>query len=260
MLTLRSKEVHLWCACHEEINDASLLKKYHSLLNNVEREQQQRFYFIKHQKRYLITRALVRTVLSFYSNITPKEWRFSKNQYGKPFIDHLLTDVPLYFNVSHTEGMIILAVSLEKEIGIDIENIDREIDWLQLAKKNFSPIEYEQLLALSTNQQKERFFDLWTLKEAYIKACGMGLSIPLNQFFYFFSAENHVQIAFDARRNDAPKHWNLWCIETNDVHKISMAIKNKNTSSPFDISMYDIIPLLEVKKRPFLITKQSNYL
>ena len=99
---LGAQDIHLYFACDGEITDQDLLARYGSLLNADEQQQQQRFHFAKHRHQYLVTRALVRTILSRYVNaIAPPQWVFSRNQYGKPAIANSLAQ-PLYFNISHT--------------------------------------------------------------------------------------------------------------------------------------------------------------
>ena len=258
-LSISADEIHLWCIDDETIKDEYLLNAYHNLLNEAESIQQKRFHFDKHRHQYLVARALVRSVLSRYSaDIAPKEWVFEKNQYGKPFITKVQLKLPLKFNLSHTDNMILLAVSLGNEVGVDVEPLSRNTHVLELASNIFTPDEYQQLLNLPDEHQKDRFFDLWTLKEAYIKACGMGLSIPLNEFTYDFPQEGRINITFDPRRKDDPEQWHLWCLEANNTHKISLAIKNSDLNAKYTISLQEVTPLSQIKTVDFSIAKKSK--
>jgi 4'-phosphopantetheinyl transferase len=246
-MIISTGEVHLWFAYDDKIKDAQLLTQYLSVLNEAERAQQKRFYFEKHRHQYLITRALVRSVLSLYAkNIAPEQWKFEKNEYGKPFISNSTLTIPLRFNLSHADELIVMAVTLDQEVGVDVEYLPRVGKMLDIASNFFSPTEVEQLQSLPQEKQMSRFYDLWTLKEAYIKACGMGLSIPLDHFSYSFSAQGKISIDFKPERNDQPESWRFWQVQPNAIHKISLALKSENINSAFSISLREIIPLSRV--------------
>ncbi len=248
-MTISAYEIHLWYVQDQNIDDSQLLSQYHNLLNNEERLQQKRFHFERDRHQYLITRALVRSVLSLYVNTTsPEKWKFKKNAYGKPFISSSSLAVPLCFNLSHTNNFVVMAVTLDQEIGVDIEYLPRLGKMLEIANHFFSPIEIEQLHALPAEKQTNRFFDLWTLKEAYIKACGMGLSIPLDHFSFTFSQQGEIEIDFEPERNDQPRYWQFWQIRPSEIHKISVAVKDYMTHGSYSISMRKIIPLEKIEE------------
>jgi 4'-phosphopantetheinyl transferase len=255
---VRSDEVHLWVSYDEQIRDVPLLNRYHSLMNQSERMQQKRFYFAKHRHQYLITRALMRSVLSLYvDEIDPKSWKFTKNEYGKPYIKNAPMKLPLHFNLSHTEKAAVLAVTVNREVGVDVEYLCRKGKTVELAESYFSPAEVQQLLILPKAKQKERFFELWTLKEAYIKACGMGLSIPLSHFSYHFSRKGDISISFAIERNDQPERWRFWHLCLNDTHKVSVALKNDDMKVPYSLSMREITPLSDIKMVNYPIVMKS---
>src|SRR5215468_8726573 len=184
-LALSSERVDLWFVFANEASAATeLTERYRTLLTAPERQQQQRFYFAKDRHRYLLTRALVRTALSRYVPIAACDWRFEPSAYGRPMIvnDHELVR-GLSFNISHTDGLIVLAVTCAGLIGVDTEPASRDIP-LAIADRYFSPKEVAGVKALPAGLQPRRLLDLWTLKESYIKARGMGLSIPLHKFSF----------------------------------------------------------------------------
>lgn len=258
-MKIATNEVHLWYARDEEITDNDLLTEYCNLLSEEERIQQQRFYFQRHRHQYLVTRALVRYVLSLYVDaISPDRWIFGKNEYNKPYIKNNSLQLPLNFNLSHTEKMIVLAVALENNIGVDVEFMLRRTAHLDIAERYFSKSEFQELRTLPIEQQKERFFDLWTLKEAYIKACGMGLAIPLDHFSYSFPGAGEVQILFDPNRDDHPRYWGFWQIKPNKTHVASLAVQSTNAASQHYISMREIVPLKSIKKVDYPIAIQSQ--
>ncbi len=257
-MIISSREIHLWFVYDEQICDSQLLVRYHGLLDEEERSQQRRFCFEKHRHQYLITRALIRTVLSLYVNrITPEKWQFTKNDYGKPSIGNSSIPISLHFNISHTDKLVVLAVAVDQEVGVDVEYLIRPGKTVELADRFFSPSEAQQLLALPLERQNDRFFDLWTLKEAYIKACGMGLSIPLNHFSYSFPRQGEITISFEPERNDQPEYWQFWQICPNDIHKVSLALKTGKNNDSYSIFMREIIPLSDIIKVSYPIVMKS---
>jgi 4'-phosphopantetheinyl transferase len=246
-MNILDREIHLWLAYDHQIQDTELLGRYFAILDKEEQLQQKRFQFEKHRHQYLITRAMVRCVLSLYDNvIKPDEWRFEKTMYGKPFIRNTKMKIPLQFNLSHSEGIILLAITNGQEVGVDVECLLRHSPAQAIAKNLFSPVEIAQLTALPKKYQRNRFFELWTLKEAYIKACGMGLSIPLNQFTFSFSEFGTATISFDPQRNDQPALWHFWRIELNDTHKVALGLKNTGIHKCYSLSFRRIVPMQEV--------------
>ncbi|MCW8876727.1 MAG: 4'-phosphopantetheinyl transferase superfamily protein [Kangiellaceae bacterium] len=246
MININPNEIHLWYSYDETIQDHHLLDTYLSLLDDKEREQRSRFHFKKHRHQYLITRAMVRTILSLYAdNISPEQWAFAKNDYGKPCIANPLMETRLNFNLSHTENLILMGVTLDNEIGVDVEYLPRIGNMLDIANRFFSPLEIKQLHELPIEEQKERFFDLWTLKEAYIKACGMGLSIPLDEFNYSFR-KGKINISFDPVRKDQPELWQFWQVTPSNDYKASVAIKASDADTNYSINMRKIVPLSKI--------------
>ena len=243
-ITLPEHTIHLWFVHTNRINDAALLKQYQALMSIEEQERNQRFIFEKDQKRHLITRALIRSVLSEYDpSIAPQDWCFTENGYGKPQVLPALLKRPLSFNLSHSGNMIALAISREPELGIDIESLNPNTPNDDLAKHAFAPTEYQQLKDLTSDDFYSRFYDFWTLKEAYIKACGLGLSIPLDSFSFSFEQAN-IKINFDESRKDHPEHWQFWQITPNPDYKVALAIKSgKEKISSEQIVIREVIPL-----------------
>lgn len=252
-MKIRFDEVHLWYAYDESITDTALVSQYYEMLNKDEKAKMERLYFDRHKHQYLVTRAMVRTVLSLYEeDIPPENWRFVLNEYGKPFIGNSALSLPLCFNISHTEKMVVMAVTLNRDIGVDVEYLPREGLTLELACKFFSEHEVKYLLNLPRNKQKTRFYDLWTLKEAYTKACGMGLSIPLNEFSYLISDSGNISIDFHDLREDDSKAWKFWQVHPNEEHKIAVAFKENGEFKNYTVSMRSIIPLQDMRKVDYL--------
>ncbi|MES2945307.1 MAG: 4'-phosphopantetheinyl transferase superfamily protein [Pseudomonadota bacterium] len=115
---------------------------------------------------------------------SPKDWRFTAGSYGKPQLSAGQLDIDLRFNLSHTHGMVAVAIAIGLDVGIDVERIERRVaDDMAIAEAYFSPSEQAQLHAITDPAQRRlAFIDLWTAKEAFIKALGRGLSMPLDSF------------------------------------------------------------------------------
>lgn len=148
------------------------------VLDQKELTRESRFHFDHHRRQFKVSHIATRLILSFYSTIDPAKLIFKQNDFGKPF---LLNEEQLLFNLSHSNEMAICAVSDGEELGVDIEQ-NRPLNYLEMAERFFSSIEFNIFSSLSSCQQQEAFFSCWTRKEAYIKAKGLGLSIPLEQF------------------------------------------------------------------------------
>lgn len=232
--------IQLWFAFPDDISDEHLLSRYEQLLTEEERVQWQRFYFARHRHQYLVTRALVRSTLSCYADIAPADWRFSRNRYGKPEIMPGLVDMPIRFNLSHTDGLVICGVVLHHDLGVDVEYRERKNAGLNVAEHYFSAREVDALCKLPVSEQRNRFFDYWTLKEAYIKARGMGLSLPLDQFSFHIEGNRPPGISFDDRLADHPQHWQFWRLKPTEQHVAAVAVK-----SPVNLmlSMRQVVPL-----------------
>ncbi len=140
----------------DEIRDEKLLRAYDELLAEDERKKRDRFRFEKDQHTCLVTRALVRTVLSKYTDVTPEAWRFVTNEYGRPEIDEPEDARWLKFNLSHTNGLIALIVARDREVGVDVEDRERRSRLLNVADRYFSPPEVEARRALPEEEQHDR--------------------------------------------------------------------------------------------------------
>jgi len=248
IMQISEKDIHVWFIQSEEICNVKLLSQCYFLLNDEERLQHSQFHFEKDQHQYLLTRSVVRSVLSKYTNnILPRQWCFKKNPYGKPSIGNTRPTSPLSFNISHTKQLIVMAVTLNQEIGIDVEYLPKLEKKLHIAQHLFSALEIKQLLELPIAKQNKRFADLWTLKEAYIKACGKGLFIPLDQFSFCFSQTGKVSISFTTEIREHTQLCQFWQIHPNTSYKVSLALKGKKVNTVHPITMYKYNPLTKTK-------------
>jgi 4'-phosphopantetheinyl transferase len=196
----------LWFVDYVDVESASLIDEYARLLDAAETERRARFRFERDQRSFAVSHALLRVVLSNYADVAPEAWRFVADRYGKPTIAEPKLDWPLHFNLSHTRGAASVGVVTGDDIGVDIETLERTTDGDALAERYFSPTEVADLRSLPDSRRRDAFFEYWTLKEAYIKGRGLGLSLPLDQFSFSWD-ERAISIAFDPRMNDRPESW-----------------------------------------------------
>lgn len=172
-----NNEVHVWRLDLDL--PSAVVNQLREILNADEIARASRFQFEKDCSRFIAARGLLRTILGRYLNVDPQILRFGYGKQGKPF---LLDYSVLRFNLSHSAGMALIAVTLNREAGIDLEHIRPEFATETIAEQFFSTQETATLRALPTDVQPEAFFNCWTRKEAYLKARSDGLSFPLDQF------------------------------------------------------------------------------
>jgi 4'-phosphopantetheinyl transferase len=208
------------------------LEAYKALLSKDEHERMARFVFDRDRRAFLITRALVRTTLSRYCRVTPEHWRFIANVHGRPEILERPAGVPdLRFNISHTDGLIACAVTIGREVGVDVENISRTL-LHDVAGRHFAPDEVSDLRKLPDDEQKRVFFDYWTLKEAYIKARGFGLALPLGDFAFKLKPPAPPVIVFEPALEDDPATWQFLQAWPTPRHRLGLAVRRDGNDLP----------------------------
>jgi 4'-phosphopantetheinyl transferase len=243
MLPLRADKIELWLAFCDEIADQSLLADYRRLLVEEERQKEVRFHFARDRHRYLVTRALVRTVLSRYAAVAPQDWRFVEDAYGRPQIVNADPAARrISFNISHTRGLVVLGVTCERALGVDTEDVHARDAELGIADHYFAADEVAQLRATPPELQQTRFFEYWTLKESYIKARGMGLSLPLAQFGFDLSQPRGVRIGFHPPLDDDPARWAFSLWRARSDHYVAICAQRVGRDAPH-LSFTKIVPL-----------------
>lgn len=243
LLALPDDQVDLWQVDMDAVCDGPLLDRYRAILAPEEREKETRFHFARDRLLHLVARTLVRTVLSRYVPIAPRDWCFTTNAYGRPMIaNHDALAANISFNISHTEGMVLMAVTRGRRIGIDAEREARIVP-LEMAEHFFSASESAALRLLAPAVQQERFFALWTLKESYIKARGMGLSIPLADFSFELDGEMTIRVSFDDGLLDQPRHWQFWQWRPSPDHFAALCVEAA-AETRIRLCMHNVMPLV----------------
>ena len=185
---LRREHVHVWLGELEV--GAERLASYRSLLSGDESDRAACFRFDRHRNKYIAGRGMLRLLLGRYLQVDPTGIKFSYSDYGKPFIPNS----ELQFNLAHSADLALVAFTLERDIGVDLE-LERELsDALAIGDRFFAPGEREVLRSLAEQEQLPAFFRCWSRKEAFIKAVGEGLSYPLDAFEVTLAAGEPAQL------------------------------------------------------------------
>lgn len=179
-LTLQPADVHVW-RFELDFPDP-VIDSHFAILSHDERERANRFVFKKDRTQFITVRAAVRRTLGRYLQADPANLQFVYALRGKPSLRPQDNGLELKFNVSHSASIALLALSLSRDVGVDVERIRDDFPGLSIAHQFFSTAEYAALSRVEPALVHEAFFNCWTRKEAFIKAIGDGLSYPLKQF------------------------------------------------------------------------------
>lgn len=215
------KRIDLWYARLDDFtagDKATCLR----LLSGPERQRHDAFKSQDARLQYLAGRGLVRTTLSRYRDIAPEQWRFLANRHDRPFVDPELGIADLHFNLSHTHGLVVCAVGAIEEIGVDVERRDRDVGLDELAPVVLAPAELKRFAKLPLAARPEFFFARWTLKEAYVKARGMGLSLPVKDICLDIGGASPT-MSFTSAIDDDPSRWRLWSLRLTEEHVAGIA-------------------------------------
>jgi 4'-phosphopantetheinyl transferase len=179
-LNLKSDEIHVWRVALGQPDD--VVNSLEEILSEDERRRAGRFLKTQDQRRFTVARAALRAILGNYLALPPREVRFRYADHGKPELDLPRNEDSIRFNLSHSHELALCAVCRDREVGIDVEYVRAGFPVDEIAPQFFSQAENAALAALTPDERARAFFACWTRKEAYIKADGKGLSIPLDRF------------------------------------------------------------------------------
>ena len=202
-----------------QISLDALITDQHSLILTLDKEERERYQKRQNklQSSYLLSHAACRQILAHYLNLAAGEIKYKKNQHGKPLLDH---KTPLNFNMSHSRDKAIVAVTNHSTIGVDIEFSDKNTGWEKIVPRYFHPDEINYLFAQPKDRQKQTFFQIWTRKEAYIKAIGTGFATALASFSVI-----DKEISYHAEPSANSKNWYRQDLEINSPY-IASVVQN----------------------------------
>jgi 4'-phosphopantetheinyl transferase len=223
---LKDNEVHLWIA--SLVLNSKIIHKLRSTLSTDEIERADRFHFQKNRHSFIAGRGILRSILAHYLENKPREIGFIYNTHGKPSIANMPVGAGINFNLSHSHGLAVYAFTGRRRIGIDIERMRSNLSFEKIANRFFTSAEFEKLSALAHDEFIQGFFYLWTQKEAYIKARGKGLSIPLNQFGITISTDKTARINEIGRNRDEECIWSFYTLTPAPGYVGTLAAEGKN--------------------------------
>lgn len=207
-LTLSRDEIHVWRAALDSLGTS--LASLQETLSPDERARAAQFRFLRDRQRFIVARGVLRNILARYLRREPAGLKFSHNSSGKPALAGESGASTLHFNLSHSHGLALFGVAMEREVGIDLERIRTDFASEEVAQRFFSPRDVAALAAFPASQRQEAFFDCWTRKEAFAKARGEGLSILLDPFDASVGPEKPAAVR---RTEDDPPEVARWRLE-----------------------------------------------
>lgn len=206
-------EVHLWYAHPSALTESRLLRRFEALLSDEERTRRERFRFPAGRHLFLVSRALVRSALSEYAGVAPEHWRFDVSAAGRPDVSAAHRLPWLRFNLSHSGDFVVCAVARDCALGVDVETVANPVEALEIAGRFFATDEVAELRRVSGPERTARFYRYWTLKEAYLKARGLGLTESLDAVAFTLGDGDRVErVSFGPALADDPSSWQfeLW--------------------------------------------------
>lgn len=215
-------EVHVWLLRAEQVAAPALVRGFEALLAPDEADRRDRYAHERTRIEFLLARGLARTVLASYTGLPPAELRFAADAFGKPVLLAPVGKSHLHFNLSHSHGVVVCAAAVERQVGIDVEDASRPLECLELAERYFAAAEFAHLRQMHGPERQATFFAIWTLKEAFVKAIGQGLSFALDSFA--FELDRDRLLRFHAPRS-LPGSWRFFQFEPGPRHRGALAVE-----------------------------------
>ncbi len=221
VLDLAGDAIHVWRAGLRV--SVACFQRLEATLSPDERARAARFRFVEPRERFVVARGALRFILSRYLDLSAGELRFAYNAYGKPSLpDHGW----LHFNLSHSGDLVLFAVTRRRPIGIDLERTAPPDTMARLVEQFFSETENTAFLALPEGKRAAAFFAGWTRKEAYIKALGVGGSLPLDQFDVTLSPDEPARLLADRASPGNAARWSLHNLDPGPGYAAALAVQN----------------------------------
>jgi len=217
-------QVDIW---RIEISDRDGVEHSRQLLSPDEARRADAFYFEKHRRRFIAARAAMRQILGICTGIAPEDLAFVYGEKGKPELAEEMKGSGIKFNLSHSEDMALLAVTRGLTVGIDIEWIKPEFATEEIAGHFFAAGEVRRLQALPAAERSDAFFACWTRKEAYIKALGDGLYVPLDSFEVAFGPGVPAELLHIVGDPEEAGRWSTYDIEVAQGYRAALVAEGK---------------------------------
>ena len=199
------------------------------VLDEHEVAQAQRFATADLKRKYVASHGNVRHVLGRYLGVSPGEVRLFVGSHGKPSL-HAAHASSLRFNLSHSGEKCLLALTLNREVGVDVERVRPLEDWREIAHRFFSNRETARLAELPAHLSEQAFFATWSRKEAYIKALGLGLALDLSSFEVEVDPRKPGQLIWAANETEGPKQWLMCDVDVDPEYRAALAVRDQRCS------------------------------
>lgn len=225
-IILKDKQVHVWCACLKL--PMSQVRILNEMLDDDELKRALRYKFVKDYKRFIVSRGLLKIILSRYIHIDPGQICLRYNSFGKPMLNERIGRNYIHFNLSRTDDLALFAITKDRKIGVDVESINLDIEIEGIVERFFSSDEVTALRSLPVELRHKAFFQCWTCKEAFIKAKGKGLTIPLDSFSISLNPEKSPDLVCSKFCADEASRWSLYTFDLGINYCAGLAVEGHN--------------------------------
>jgi 4'-phosphopantetheinyl transferase len=225
-LRLLDDEVQLWRIDLEAIRENEA--QWQKILSRDESARASRYHFARDRQRFVAARAWLRIILASYLETEPSRIEFSYSDKEKPSLSPKFSESGITFNISHSGGIGLLGFARRREIGVDVEEIRHNSDLEAIARRFFSAREQEELAAIPKDAKADAFFRCWTRKEAYIKATGDGLSLPLSQFDVSLNPDDNDALAATRPDPGEAEKWLLRGVPAGVGYAAAICVRGRN--------------------------------
>jgi 4'-phosphopantetheinyl transferase len=233
-MPLDSDVVDVWLAFDAQFQDAKVQAQFVAVMSPQEGERMRRLHLESGRRQFALTRALQRHTLSAYATeVAPAEWQFQSSPEGRPFLAPPFDRTGLHFNIAHTAGLAVMAVCRHARVGVDVEKLRRAP--LEVAERYFSAAEAAHLRALPPEAQTRRFLQVWTLKEAYLKAVGVGLAGGLGRMSFHLDAAEELR--FESEDDADAARWQFSLYEPSVDHVLAVAVLPHEGNAPLTVTL-----------------------
>ena len=236
--------LHLWTCVMDEADGEELAGRLCAILSPDERERLLRLHRVVDQRRFVASHAFVRFALSRHCAVDASRWRFDRTAAGKPFITAPNLSRAPAFSLSHTEGMAACLIGLSAESGVDVEKLAHHDDLQRIAASILAAGELQSLRGYYGTDWTSRFFQHWTLKEAYAKARGFGLALRPRDIGFEIAEDGAIRGHFAAALQDDPSSWSFRSHRPSPAHVLSLAVPAQSEIVVRSFTFQAVSPLL----------------
>ncbi|MFC1896297.1 4'-phosphopantetheinyl transferase family protein [Thermodesulfobacteriota bacterium] len=229
--TLEGNTVHVWCVSLDL--PSSTASALYQTLSADELLRAKRFYFSEDRVRFVMCRGTLRSIIATYLGVDPEHLSFEYNEHGKPALAGAAAKSLIDFSVSHSRRLCLVAVAHNRRIGVDLEHLRPLHEMMQIAESFFSRREYSALRCLPCSLREEAFFKCWTRKEAFIKAKGDGLALPLDQFDVSLKSGGHIALLRTSWDPKEACRWSLMEINPGQGYIGAVAVEGRGLQTKF---------------------------